>query len=171
LLSRTETAVKRKSKRRNIMRQYPSDSPEALTRIVALALMADGIIDPSELRLLKDQEILSRLGLDPDSFDRVFYEFCTDMLNTAQRTSSGQLQLDGKGIKRLLDEVTDPALQKSMLRTIMDITHADQQLAGSEAVLITEALKCWSLDLHQIADLTDDGRAPFASGKAQRAHV
>jgi hypothetical protein len=93
------------------------------------------------------------------------------MLNTAQRTSSGQLQLDGKGIKRLLDEVTDPALQKSMLRTIMDITHADQQLAGSEAVLITEALKCWSLDLHQIADLTDDGRAPFASGKAQRAHV
>jgi len=153
------------------MRQYPSDSPEALTRIVALALMADGIIDPSELRLLKDQEILSRLGLDPDSFDRVFYEFCTDMLNTAQRTSSGQLQLDGKGIKRLLDEVTDPALQKSMLRTIMDITHADQQLAGSEAVLITEALKCWSLDLHQIGDLTDDGRAPFASGKAQRAHV
>jgi len=153
------------------MRQYPSDSPEALTRIVALALMADGIIDPSELRLLKDQEILSRLGLDPDSFDRVFYEFCTDMLNTAQRTSSGQLQLDGKGIKRLLDEVTDPALQKSMLRTIMDITHADQQLAGSEAVLITEALKCWSLDLHQIGDLTDDGRAPFASGKVQRAHV
>ena len=153
------------------MRQYPSDSPEALTRIVALALMADGIIDPSELRLLKDQEILSRLGLDPDSFDRVFYEFCTDMLNTAQRTSSGQLQLDGKGIKRLLDEVTDPALQKTMLRTIMDITHADQQLAGSEAVLITEALKCWSLDLHQIGDLTDDGRAPFASGKAQRAHV
>ncbi len=153
------------------MRQYPSDSPEALTRIVALALMADGIIDPSELRLLKDQEILSRLGLDPDSFDRVFYEFCTDMLNTAQRTSSGQLQLDGKGIKRLLDEVTDPALQKTMLRTIMDITHADQQLAGSEAVLITEALKCWSLDLHQIGDLTDDGRAPFASGKVQRAHV
>ena len=153
------------------MRQYPSDSPEALTRIVALALMADGIIDPSELRLLKDQEILSRLGLDPDSFDRVFYEFCTDMLNTAQRTSSGQLQLDGKGIKRLLDEVTDPALQKTMLRTIMDITHADQQLAGSEAVLITEALKCWSLDLHQIGDLTDDGRAPFASGKAQSAHL
>jgi hypothetical protein len=153
------------------MRQYPSDSPEALTRIVALALMADGIIDPSELRLLKDQEILSRLGLDPDSFDRVFYEFCTDMLNTAQRTSSGQLQLDGKGIKRLLDEVTDPVLQKSMLRTIMDITHADQQLAGSEAVLITEALKCWSLDLHQIADLTDDGRTPFDSGKAQSAHV
>jgi len=153
------------------MRQYPSDSPEALTRIVALALMADGIIDPSELRLLKDQEILSRLGLDPDSFDRVFYEFCTDMLNTAQRTSSGQLQLDGKGIKRLLDEVTDPALQKTMLRTIMDITHADQQLAGSEAVLITEALNCWSLDLHQIGDLTDDGRAPFASGKVQRAHV
>ena len=153
------------------MRQYPSDSPEALTRIVALALMADGIIDPSELRLLKDQEILSRLGLDPDSFDRVFYEFCTDMLNTAQRTTSGQLQLDGKSIKRLLDEVTDPALQKSMLRTIIDITHADQQLAGSEAVLITEALKCWSLDLHQIGDLSDDGRAPFASGKAQSAHV
>ena len=96
---------------------------------------------------------------------------CHLFLKRAQRTSSGQLQLDGKGIKRLLDEVTDPALQKSMLRTIMDITHADQQLAGSEAVLITEALKCWSLDLHQIADLNDGRCAPFASGKAQSAHV
>ena len=33
------------------MRHYPSDSPEAMGRLVALTLMADGAIDASELKL------------------------------------------------------------------------------------------------------------------------
>ena len=131
------------------MRHYPSDSPEALGRIVALAMMADGAIDPSELRLLEAQRIVSRLGLDADGFDRVFHEFCTDMLGTAQRLSSGQLELDGETIDLLLDEVREPQLQAATLRTLVDIVHADDQLAGGEAVLIARAMRRWSLDLHQ----------------------
>lgn len=132
------------------MRHYPSDSPEALGRIVALSVMADGAIDPSELRLLDAERTILNLGLDPDSFGRVFYDFCNDMLSTAQRTSTGQLELDGATISLLLDEVRSPQLQKGMLRTMMDIVHADRQLAGGEAVLISQALECWSLDMHQL---------------------
>lgn len=132
------------------MRHYPSDSPEALGRIVALSVMADGAIDQSELRLLDSERTILNLGLDPDSFDRVFYDFCNDMLSTAQRTPTGQLELDGATISLLLDEVRSPQLQKGMLRTMMDIVHADRQLAGGEAVLISQALECWSLDMHQL---------------------
>lgn len=132
------------------MRHYPSDSPEALGRIVALALMADGAIDPSELRLLDAEQTLSRFGLAPEGFDRVFYEFCTDMLGTARRLSSGQLELDAETIDLLLDEVSDPGLRTSALRTMLDIVHADEQLACGEAVLVSRAMQRWSIDMHQV---------------------
>ena len=143
------------------MRHYPSDSPEALGRIVALAMMADGAIDPSELRLLEAQRTLSRLGLDEDGFDRVFHEFCTDMLGTAQRLSSGQLELDAETIDLLLDEVSQPQLQAATLRTMLDIVHADEQLAGGEAVLVARAMRRWSLDLHQVYMLAAGRRLAF----------
>ena len=140
------------------MRNYPSDSPEALGRIVALAMMADGAIDPSELRLLDAEQTVARLGLDPDSFDRVFHEFCTDMLGTAHRASSGQLELDASTIDLLLDEVRQPQLRAATLRTMFNIVHADEQLAGGEAVLIARAMNRWSLDLHQVYMLAASSR-------------
>ncbi len=133
------------------MRPYPTDSPEARARIIALTLMADGAIDQSELRLLNERNTINHLGMEPEDFDRVFYEFCTDMLSTAERTPSGQLELDRKAIDLLLDEVTDPALRMSLLKIMLDLVHADQQLAGGEAVLITQTLKRWSIDLHQLS--------------------
>ena len=133
------------------MRHYPSDSPEARARILALALMADGAIDPRELRLLDDRKTISLLGMEPEQFDQVFYEFCTDMLSTAHRTRSGQLELDADTIDLLLDEISSPALRRATLRAMMDIVHADQHLAGGEAVLIDQALKRWSLDMHQLS--------------------
>jgi uncharacterized tellurite resistance protein B-like protein len=155
----------------NIMRHYPSDSPEAMGRIVALALMADGAIDPSELRLLDAEQTITRIGLDAESFDRIFYEFCTDMLGTAHRVSSGQLELDAETIDLLLDEVRQPQLQVATLRTMLDIVHADDQLAGSEAVLISRAMTRWSLDLHQVYTIAASKRQAFSGITHRAAHV
>ena len=153
------------------MRHYPSDSPEALGRIVALAMMADGAIDPSELRLLEASPTLSRLGLDADRFERVCHEFCSDMLGTAQRLSSGQLELDAETIDLLLDEVSQPQLRAATLRTMLDIVHADDQLAGGEAVLVARAMRRWSLDLHQVYLLAAGGRAAAAGAKLGAVHA
>lgn len=153
------------------MRHYPSDSPEALGRIVSLALMADGAIDPSELRLLDAEKTISRLGLDPDSFDRVFYEFCTDMLGTAHRLSSGQLELDAETIDLLLDEVSQPELRTAALRAMLDIVHADEQLASGEAVLIARAMQRWSLDLHQVYMIAASSRQAFPGIARSAAHA
>jgi uncharacterized tellurite resistance protein B-like protein len=153
------------------MRHYPSDSPEALGRIVALALMADGAIDPSELRLLDAEQTISRLGLDAERFDRVFYEFCTDMLGTAHRVASGQLELDVDTIDLLLDEVRQPELRVATLRAMLDIVHADDQLAGSEVVLIARAMDRWSLDLHQVYTIAASRRQAFPGITHPAAHA
>ena len=134
-----------------IMRHYPSDSPQAMARLVVLALLADGIIDTRELDLLDDRRTIARLGLDSASFDDVFYGFCADMLRTGQRMTSERLDLDEDTIDRMLDEVRNPLLRKKTLRAMMDIVHADRQLAGGETALIARVLKRWSIDLDQLS--------------------
>ena len=153
------------------MRHYPSDSPQAMARLVVLALLADGIIDTRELDLLDDRGTIASLGLDSTSFDDVFYGFCADMLRTGQRMTSERLDLDENTIDRMLDEVRNPLLQKKTLRAMMDIVHADRHLAGGEAALIARVLKRWALDLDQFATISaGTGRlSPRNSQQALRA--
>lgn len=134
------------------MRKNPPDSPVAAARIVALALLADGSIDRRETLLLEQQQIPSRLGMDKDRFDAIYYEYCTDLLSSARRNASGQLAPDEQNVAKLLGEIRDPGLQKKMLRIMLDIVHADRRLTAGEATLIAQALKHWAIDLHEISE-------------------
>jgi uncharacterized membrane protein YebE (DUF533 family) len=134
------------------MRHYPTNSPEALARVVAIAMMADGAIDSSELKSLERHDIFNRLGLDHDRFDQVFYEYYEDLLSCAHRLPSGQFELDAVNVGLLLDEVRDPLLQKKALRAMLDIVNADRCLTGREAGLIAQALKHWGIDLYEVSD-------------------
>lgn len=129
------------------MRKYTNNSPEAGARVVALALMADGAVDRSEILLLERQNVVGRLGLDNERFDSIYYEYCTDMLASANRNSSGLLELDKHSISALLDEISDPGLQKKLLRIMLDIVNADHRLTAGEAALIALALERWEMDL------------------------
>lgn len=133
------------------MRHYPSDSPEATGRIIALALLADGAIDLSELESMEHHDIVNHLGLDQERFDKVVHEFCEDMLLYAHRTSSGQLELDQEAITLLLADIRNPQLQKKLLRAMLDVVNADGRLAGGEAVLVSQAMKLWEIDLYEVS--------------------
>lgn len=126
------------------MRKYGNNSPEAGARVVALALMADGAIDRSEIQLLERQNVVGRLGLDNE---QIYYEYCTDMLASANRNASGLLELDEHRITALLDEISDPGLQKKLMRIMLDIVNADHRLTAGEASLIAQALERWGMDL------------------------
>lgn len=129
------------------MRKYTHNSPEAGARVVALALMADGSVDRSETLLLERQNVIAQLGLDNEQFDAIYYEYCTDMLASAQRNASGGLELDKPAVKALLDEISDPVLQKTILRIMLDIVDADHRLTAGEASLIALAQERWDMDL------------------------
>ncbi|MCX9155416.1 TerB family tellurite resistance protein [Niveibacterium sp. 24ML] len=134
------------------MRHYPSDSPEAKARVVALALLADGAIDLNEIAALERHEVVARLGLAHPEFDRVVREFCEDMLVSANRLPSGQVELDEATIDALLDDIRDPLTRKRMLRAVLDIVNADGRLADGEAVLVSHAMQRWDLDLYDVAN-------------------
>jgi uncharacterized tellurite resistance protein B-like protein len=134
------------------MRNYPTDSPESMGRLVALTLLADGAIDASELKQLDHKDTIRRLGLDEASFDELIHQLCDDMLTCAYRNPAGQLELDVKTIDYLLAEVQHPVLQKQVLRMMLDVVNADHKLSGGEAVLVAEAMKLWGVDLYEVAD-------------------
>lgn len=146
------------------MRNYPSDSPQAMARLVVLALLADGILDTRELDLVDDRRTMASLGLDAASFDDVFYAFCADMLRTGQRMTSERLDLDADTIDRMLDEVRNPLLRKKTLRAMVEIAHADHHLAGGEAALIDQAMKRWAIGPPSPPGTSRRGSAPADAG-------
>ena len=127
------------------MRHYPSDSPEAMTRVVALALLADGAIDPGELEALKGSACCFRLGLDTCRFEQIVDEFCDDLLVCGNRKPTGQYDLSEECVHGLLDDINDPKLREQALGIMLDIISADGVLVHEETALIAQVIDCWKL--------------------------
>jgi hypothetical protein len=47
-----------------------------MARIVAVALLADGALDHSEVEALEEHELRDNLGLPAATLERVLHEFC-----------------------------------------------------------------------------------------------
>lgn len=133
------------------MRHYTTDSAEAMSRVVALALLADGALDNREIESLSRDGICDRLHISPETLDRVIHEFCNDLLQCARAPNVGQIELDRDLVDQLLDDIRSPDLQQQALGAIVDITNADGCLTGGEAIVISEAMSLWGLELQRVA--------------------
>lgn len=125
------------------MRHYAIDSPESVSRLLALAILADGGLDIAEMRVLQQHDLARQFGIEDTVFDRVMHEFCFDLLQSGKN----HLELDRDSIVELLRDVRNPNLQRKLLRIMFDIVDADEALTGSEAVLLAEAMMIWGLDM------------------------
>lgn len=125
------------------MRTYPTDSPKAVCRLLALAMIVDGNLAPSELRALRHSGILQRIGVDEAVFDEVVQEVCEDLLATAERRCASEVEIDSRMLDALLDDIRDPALQLALMKAMLDIVHADEVLDGRESLLIQRGFKAW----------------------------
>lgn len=128
------------------MRHYPSDSPKAAARVIALALLADGAIDPSELATLSNRRTLDRLGLSEGDFDAVIHALCEDLMLFSHRAAAGHLEIGREALRDMLAELHHPELRKRLLDTVLAIVSADGELSGGEAALIACAADCWGID-------------------------
>ena len=156
------------------MRNYPTDSTEAMARVVALALLADGALDHSEAEALEKHELRENLGLPPETLERVIHEFCNDLLQTARAPNIGQIELDLQLVDHLLDDIQSPELQKKALAAIVDIVNADGCLNAGEAILISQAMSSWGLELQRVTHLEvreAKHLSPIVAGQAQVAEA
>jgi uncharacterized tellurite resistance protein B-like protein len=137
------------------MRNYPSNSPESAGRLLALTMIVDGNLHPSELDALDHSRILARIDLDQAAFRALLQDLCEDMLAGA---ADGIVQLAPPLLDSLLMEITDPTLRRRLLHAMWQIADADDWLADGEAVLLARAGVLWGAETGFSTRTPVDGR-------------
>ncbi|MGV7210126.1 TerB family tellurite resistance protein [Oxalobacteraceae bacterium A2-2] len=126
------------------MRHYETDSASAAGRLVALCMVVDGNLAPSELQALQRTRLLEYIDIDIDTFHDLVSDLCQDMLSTAVKHE--HVELDQATIDTLLGEIQDPELRRELLRAMWNIADADGVLADAEAKLLARACAVWSAE-------------------------
>lgn len=147
------------SQRRPILRSYPRNSPEAAARIVALVLISDGHVCSSEFDILKQLDAERELGLEPQLLPHIVHTLCEELLVSGYETGSLMGNVDDSALASLMAEISDPALQRKVLRLSLAAAQADGHLADGETLVVEAARHHWKLV---------DGEEPSATKVAHR---
>lgn len=123
------------------MHAYPTNSPEAAARVLAMAMLADGQYSMAEIRALDRQQAPARLGLTPEAFKAVVDRFCQDLLLANEGRWTGTISLVTR--QQLMDEITDRGLQDLILQQCEGLMLADGHLADGEVALLDALGATW----------------------------
>ena len=127
------------------MRIYPSNSPQAAARIIALTVLADRDIGKTELDLLDRLAVHEQLGLDRRELHAVLDSLCEDLLSSEQLQWADACPVDDRTLAELMGEIEDPALRRKLLRLCIEIAEADAQVVEGESIVLTAAVEHWGL--------------------------
>ena len=133
------------------MRNPACNSPEAAARVLALSLLADGQVSPSELNRLRQLDVDGRLGLPPGGFEEVLRQ-------VSQRQDAQQALLAS------MADVTDPGLRLIVLQLCGAAIDADAHVADEERRVLQQLADHWQLPVPVL-------RSPNAYPAAGRRHV
>jgi uncharacterized tellurite resistance protein B-like protein len=139
------------------MRTYPTDSPQAAARIVALTLVADGHVSQAELDVLERVGVDEQLGLAPLMLKAVMQGFCEDLLQARNPHWSEACQIDPRTLNQLMAEIEDPALRRTVLRLCVAVAEADDHVSDAESVVLVSAVSQWGLQ-HDMLNSAADSR-------------
>ena len=127
------------------MRSYPRNSPEAAARIVALMLISDGHVCSSEFDILKQLGAERELGLEPQLLPHIVHTLCEELLAGGYETGSLMSNVDDSALASLMAEISDPAMQRTVLRLCLAAARADGHLADGEILVVDAARHHWKL--------------------------
>ena len=124
------------------MRKYTRNSPEAVSRLVAMAMITDADVDDRELDALDRMDFYGSIGINKWAFGDVLADFCDDLKRKADRRGRIRL-LDRRRIDQALAEVDDPSLRAKTVALIANLVKSDGCVAKQEAAFFAYLLKCW----------------------------
>jgi uncharacterized tellurite resistance protein B-like protein len=127
------------------MRSYPTNSPQAAARIVALTVVADGDIGQAEIDWLDRLAVPAQLGLERHELLALLDTFCEDLLSSDQLRWADACPVDERTLAELMGEIQDPALRLKLLRLCVDLAEADAHVAEGESIVLVAAVEHWGL--------------------------
>ena len=127
----------------NSLRSYPRNSQSAAARIVVLAMLADGQLQPAELATLEAIAAHEQLGLSRQEWHDITHDFCTDLL--ACSIPQTDCLIDAGMIAELFAEIDDRALQGLVLRLCTALVNADGHVHRGEYIVLLATIDNWGL--------------------------
>ena len=125
------------------MRSYPTDSPEAAARLLAMALVVDGHYAMSEIKALDRLDAASRIGIAPEAMKAVIDGFCEDLVLATHGEWLGSSQIDEATRQQLFGEIRDPVLGAEVRRLCEAVMLADGHVADAETELLDAMARAW----------------------------
>jgi hypothetical protein len=126
------------------MHAYLPDSPQAAARIVALVMIADGHVSPTEFATLEDCGIDYELSLAPGELQCILHTLCDDLQANGTPGRPLIASVDNATLLLLLAEISDPALQRKVYCLAGAVAAADHELHSDETRLLEATRIQWS---------------------------
>jgi hypothetical protein len=136
------------------MQSYAVNSPQAVARLVAAAIVTDTEIDEREIAVLDRLDAYERIGLTRSAFMRVARDYCADLGRMAERSGTFEL-LDRDWLDTLCGSITDPRLRLLVCRLIVAILPADGAVQPGEVALLQHLVQRWRLLREAVAEAVD----------------
>lgn len=130
------------------MRTYPKNSPQALARLVAMTVVADGELDNREIERLRELDVFVTLGIDSEGFYQVLLDLCSDLTEGGEGVPVSLL--GAERLDRLARDVDSPELRKVVLSAMLVIAKADGEVSGGEQALLRYLLNRWGIDVDSL---------------------
>ena len=127
------------------MRIYPTNSPQAAARIVALTLVADGDMGDAEIQWLDRFAVHEQLGMPRQELHALLDTFCEDLLSSGQLTWADTCPVDERTLAELMGEIQDPALRLKLVRLCVELAESDAHVAAGESMVLVAAVEHWGL--------------------------
>ena len=119
------------------------------TELVALTLLADGVLAQRELEALDRLAIPQLLGVSRDVLIQAVINHCRLLLERPTRGESLRL-LDIERFEMTLDRITDPELRLLVCRAMLVLSKADGMITQPEQTLLRNALTRWDISFDAI---------------------
>ena len=127
------------------MRSYPRNSAEAATRIVALAMLADGHLSPEELDAFERRAAGASAAGDRATLEQVLAALCEDLMFDRHLAWNEACQVDERTLDVLMAEVDDPELRRQVVQLCAAVVEADDQISDGESLVLVSAVEQWGL--------------------------
>lgn len=85
------------------------------------------------------------LGLEPQRLPKVVHTLCEELLASGYETGSLIGNVDDSTLASLMAEISDPVLQRKVLRLSLAAVRADGHLADCETMVVDAARHHWKL--------------------------
>jgi uncharacterized tellurite resistance protein B-like protein len=129
-----------------MFRTYPPNSPEAVARVLAMAMITDGEVDDAEIELFDRLALFPMIGLSREAFAQVLSDYCTDL----RAAEGGPLAADAAVVDAVIADVDDPRRRLVTCAAMLSVCYADGRFDAAELSVMRRVLTRWNLTVEAL---------------------